>query len=113
MLYSACDSSYKEQTNLMQAFTWLSAIDRDVESPNNLMSVRLSEFAFKILKAFFFPIPNKLLTESQPVIKWTTGRSSTKKPSWSVISWIGRYHIFTPMPDFNQILSIDSRHGIF
>ena len=84
MLYVTCDLPFKEQTNLMQAVTWSSAISRDGESPNNLMSVSLSEVTFIVSEAFFFPIPNKLLTESQPVIKWTAGRASTTKNPRSV-----------------------------
>ena len=83
--------SYKRQANLIDASTDGSPRHSSGESPNSNISTSWSTFAFNTLTLFVFPIAEKLLTESNPVMLWRAGRiRQIHGPRDVAVSWIER-----------------------
>ena len=100
--------SYKVQTNLIQATIQSSSRESSGESPNVIRSFNSSYYVLNI--ADFFPIPEMLLTESQPVIEWNTGSNlEMSVPNVLVMWWVYIYRLFWPTPVLNHSSEIDDK----
>ena len=102
--------SYSRQTNRMAHSThsaWRPSVG---VSPNAKSARRSFTFSFRTANADFFPIPEKLPTESHPVIQRKTGRIlSTVEPNTYAVSWIATYLLLLPTPVLNQNLLNDDK----
>ena len=66
--------SYKRQTNFIHATSTGSCSINSDDSTNSNISTSWSILDFKTLSHYFFPIPEKLLTESHPVMQFKAAK---------------------------------------